>query len=70
MAGHISLVGAAVDIDVTEVVINNPYYNGFVSLSVQMSATRTCMVNTVVEEHDGCVTRLKPFSVGKYVLHG
>jgi len=34
MAGHNSLVvgGAIVDIDVTEVVINNPYYNGFVSL--------------------------------------
>ena len=51
MAGHNSLVvgGAIVDIDVTEVVINNQYYDGCVSLAVQKSFTRTCMVSTVVE---------------------
>jgi hypothetical protein len=73
VAGHSSLVvgGTVVVIDVTAVVINNQYYNGCVSLAVQKSFTRTCMVSTVVEEHDGCTPRLKPFSVGKlYVLHG
>ena len=47
MAGHNSLVvgGAIVGIDVSEVLINNPYYNGFVSLSVQMSVTKNLHVD-------------------------
>ena len=72
MAGHNFFVvgGAIVDIDVTESVINNQCYNDCVSFAVQMSLTRTCVVSTVVEGHDGCMPRLKPFSVGKYVHHG
>jgi len=72
VAGHNSLVvgGAIVDIDVTEVVINNQYYDGCVSLAVQKSFTRTCMVSTVVEERGGCMPRFMPFSVRKYVLLG
>lgn len=72
MAEHNSLVVgcAIVGIDVTKVVINNQYYNSCVSLAVQNSFTRTCVVSAVVEEHDGCTPRLKPFSVGKYVLRG
>lgn len=58
-AAAVTVCVSVVDIDGTAV-INNQYYNGFVSLVVQKSFTRACMVSTVVEEHDGCMPRLKP----------
>jgi hypothetical protein len=72
MAWHNSLVVgcAVVGIDVTEVHINSQYYDGYVSLAVQKSFTRTCMVSTVVGEHDGCHAKIEAISVGKYVFHG